>query len=151
VFRRVTEREFAGFLQGAKIRAFRWDVTAWALVIDLDTFLGDERPDAELYRGWLLFEGLRSIEFPQGIAVLPNGFVVTDGAVHAGGATLAVVFTVDGGSMTTGALCVRADQTYAVCSAKTFKDDYPSSLEARVAAASDAMMLEAAFKIRREH
>ena len=63
--------------EDARVAALRWDVLPWALVLDLDAFVGENRTD--LRRVWIGFTGLSEVTWPFESARVPNGVWLSAG------------------------------------------------------------------------
>jgi hypothetical protein len=66
----------------AKIVAFRWDILAWALVIDIDYRESAEDGSDGIGRAWLVFDDITDISCSLDEARLPNGIFSTYGIVE---------------------------------------------------------------------
>ncbi len=66
----------------AKIVAFRWDILAWALVVDIDCRENAEDGSDGIGRAWLVFDDITDISCSLDEARLPNGIFSTYGIVE---------------------------------------------------------------------
>ena len=73
---KLEDGDVFAFTLDARVVAIRWDLIAWALVIDLDVS-ESEAENALMHRAWLIFAGLGDLSWPFDDARVPNGCWIT--------------------------------------------------------------------------
>lgn len=74
----LTVDELEMVARDGRIAAIRWDVIPWSTVLDVDV-LESEKRDAHMYRAWLVFHGVLSIDIPMNRVNIPTGMWITSG------------------------------------------------------------------------